>query len=163
MSETSPLPSEAVIQTAARLLAAGRAAEAADRLHQLVDEAPTYAAAHVLLASALDASGRTSEALDVWRRAAFLVPQSPLVHRERQRLVEAHRDAPSQMPEEPEEVPIETWDETIPDPTDTTSEDSAQAPENELAPETAFSTYGAGDRNRRSVRPRQRAASDGAH
>ena len=115
MSETSPPPPEAVIQTAARLLAAGRAAEAAQRLQALVDEAPTYAAAHVLLASALDASGRQTEALEIWRRAAFLVPHSPLVHRERQRLVEAHNAAPtrpsptlSSPPSRPGTIPLRT-------------------------------------------------------
>ena len=47
---------------------------------------PTYAAAHVLLAVALDAAGDPAEALAAWHRAAFLVPRSPLVRRERQRL-----------------------------------------------------------------------------
>ncbi|MEO0558671.1 MAG: tetratricopeptide repeat protein [Bacteroidota bacterium] len=138
MSETSPRPSEAAIQTAARLLAAGRSAEAADQLQKLVDEAPTYAAAHVLLASALDASGRPADALEVWRRAAFLVPQSPLVHRERQRLVKAsHSAAPTP---EPETVPVDTWDDkdAAPDvvptveeepPTETDSPDLGLAPE----------------------------------
>jgi len=126
MSETSPPPSEAVIQTAARLLAAGRAAEAADRLGQLVDEAPTYAAAHVLLASALDASGRTTEALEIWRRAAFLVPHSPLVHRERQRLVDAHNATPAGATSEAAEAPIEAWDDDLSAPD--------AAPEDELPP-----------------------------
>lgn len=109
MSETSLPPSEAVIQTAARLLAAGRAAEAAERLQQLVKEAPTYAAAHVLLASALDASGRPQDALEAWRRAAFLVPHSPLVHRERQRLLEAQSGADTPAPVELAET--EPWDD----------------------------------------------------
>ncbi|GAB5534930.1 MAG: tetratricopeptide repeat protein [Rubricoccaceae bacterium] len=139
MSETSPPPSEAVIQTAARLLAAGRASEAADRLHQLVEEAPTYAAAHVLLASALDASGRTTEALEIWRRAAFLVPQSPLVHRERQRLVDAHRAAPEEASEEPEEIPIEAWDEDTPAQPEDPSEDELPARE-ETSPTLELAT-----------------------
>ena len=122
-----PPPGVPAIQTAARLLAAGRAAEAAERLRQLVREAPTYAAAHVLLASALDAAGRPADALDVWRRAAFLVPHSPLVHRERQRLVDAQSDRPAapetETPEpetpEPEAPTAEAWDTAETDPAST--------------------------------------------
>ena len=75
--------------------------EAAEQLGRIVDEAPTYAAAHVLLASALDAAGRPADALEAWRRAAFLVPYSPLVHRERQRLIDAQRAAEETVVDEP--------------------------------------------------------------
>ena len=105
-----PPPGAPAIQTAARLLAAGRAAEAAAQLRQLVAEAPTYAAAHVLLASALDAAGRPADALDVWRRAAFLVPHSPLVHRERQRLMDAQSARPATPEMDPEAAAVEAWD-----------------------------------------------------
>lgn len=77
------------IQRAAEHLAAGRPADAADAFGRLVAAAPTYAAAHVLHAVALDAAGRPADALAAWHRAAFLVPRSPLVVRERTRLLAA--------------------------------------------------------------------------
>lgn len=81
-----PLAPEPALQTAARLLAEGRPDQAAERLAALLAEAPTYAAAHVLHATALEAAGRAADALAAWSQAAFLVPRSPLVQRERQRL-----------------------------------------------------------------------------
>ena len=81
------------IQRAAEHLAAGRPADAADAFGRLVAGAPTYAAAHVLHAVALDAAGRPADALDAWHRAAFLVPRSPLVVRERTRLLAAAAEA----------------------------------------------------------------------
>ncbi|HEX8384911.1 MAG TPA: hypothetical protein VF576_01950, partial [Rubricoccaceae bacterium] len=81
------------IQRAAEHLAAGRPAEAAASLGRLVASAPTYAAAHVLQAVALEAAGHPAEALAAWHRAAFLVPGSPLVQRERQRLMASVPDA----------------------------------------------------------------------
>ena len=87
-----PTPADPVptaLQAAAALIANGRAAEAARELHALVQAAPAYAAAYVLLAKAREASGDTVRALDAWHRAHFLVPSSPLVRRERQRLLDA--------------------------------------------------------------------------
>ncbi len=81
------------LQTPAELLAAGRPADAAEALAAVVAGAPTYAAAYVLLGVALDAAGRPAEALQAWHRAAFLVPRSPLVLRERQRLIDATQAA----------------------------------------------------------------------
>ena len=95
----APTP-EPDLQIAARLLAEGRPGDAVDRLGALVAGAPVYAAAHVLLATALEADGRPAEALASWARAAALVPSSPLVHRERRRLLDAARPAP-----EPEAAP----------------------------------------------------------
>ncbi|HIG74735.1 MAG TPA: hypothetical protein EYQ24_09240 [Bacteroidetes bacterium] len=86
---SSPTPSPTALQTAAGLIAAGRAVDAARELNALVREAPTYAAAHVLLAKAREASGDRVRALDAWHKAYFLVPSSPLVGRERQRLMDA--------------------------------------------------------------------------
>ena len=91
-SDVPPVP-EPAVQRGAWLLADGRAPEAVDVLKGVVAEAPIYAAAHVLLAAALDAAGRPEEALDVWHRAAFLVPSSPLVQRERRRLSDAPEPA----------------------------------------------------------------------
>ena len=87
MSTPSPTPPEPALQTAARLLAEGRPAAAAARLADLVAAAPTYAAAHVLRATALEAAGFVDESIVSWGRAAALVPRSPLVHRERERLM----------------------------------------------------------------------------
>lgn len=87
MTPSDPTPPEPALQAAARLLAQGRPALAAERLARLVAEAPIYAAAHVLRATALEAAGRVDEAIVSWGRAAALVPRSPLVHRERERLL----------------------------------------------------------------------------
>lgn len=115
-----PTP-EPDLQTAARLLADGRSGDAVDRLAALVAEAPVYAAAHVLLATALEADGRPAEALASWGRVAALVPSSPLVHRERRRLLDAARPAPDAAP--PAEVPEPSGE--------------AEAPAGDGAPETA--------------------------
>ncbi|WP_420455465.1 tetratricopeptide repeat protein [Rubrivirga sp.] len=100
MSSPVPPPPEPVLLGAARLLAEGRPAEAAERLGALVAEAPTYAAAHVLRATALEAAGQIDDALVSWGRAAALVPRSPLVHRERERLLAARvaAEAPVGLP-----------------------------------------------------------------
>ena len=104
MTPTDPAPPEPPIQEAARLLAGGRASEAAQRLAALVASAPTYAAAHVLRATALEAAGFADEAIVSWGRAAALVPRSPLVHRERARLL-ATRLAEDPPPDLPAAVP----------------------------------------------------------
>ena len=85
----APTDVRPAIQSAAERLASGQPADAAAALARLVGEAPTYAAAHVLHAVALEASGQPAEALAAWHRAAFLVPRSPLVIRERSRLLAA--------------------------------------------------------------------------
>lgn len=87
------------IQRAAEHLAGGRPTDAVEALTRLVAGAPTYAAATVLQAVALEAAGRPTEALAVWHRAAFLVPGSPLVRRERQRLMAAMPAPPTAAPE----------------------------------------------------------------
>ena len=84
----APSPPQTALQAAAGLIASGRAQEAARELNALVRAAPTYAAAYVLLAKAREASGDRVRALDAWHRAYFLVPSSPLVRRERQRLLD---------------------------------------------------------------------------
>lgn len=104
MSTPASSPPEPAIQVAARLLAEGRPVEAARRLAALVAEAPTYAAAHVLRATALEAAGQIDDALVSWGRAAALVPGSPLVHRERERLL-ATRVAEELPPDLPPAVP----------------------------------------------------------
>ncbi|PAP78528.1 tetratricopeptide repeat protein [Rubrivirga marina] len=104
MSTPASSPPEPAVQVAARLLAEGRPVEAARRLADLVAEAPTYAAAHVLRATALEAAGRIDDALVSWGRAAALVPGSPLVHRERERLL-ATRVADDLPPDLPPAVP----------------------------------------------------------
>ncbi len=87
MTPPDPPSPEPDLQVAARLLAQGRPAEAAEMLGRIVAEAPIYAAAHVLRATALEGAGLVDAALVSWGRAAALVPRSPLVHRERERLL----------------------------------------------------------------------------
>lgn len=89
----TPPDTAAGIQDAARHLAEGRPADAAGVLERLVREFPAYVTAHVLLAKAREASGRPAEALDAWHAAYFLMPGSPLVVRERARLLRG--DAPA--------------------------------------------------------------------
>lgn len=91
------------IQDAARHLAEGRAAEAATVLERLVREFPAYVTAHVLLAKAMEASGRPAEALAAWHDAYFLMPGSPLVVRERARLLRAETDRPHPAEADPHE------------------------------------------------------------
>ncbi|MEM1041868.1 MAG: tetratricopeptide repeat protein [Bacteroidota bacterium] len=80
------------IQDAARHLAENRTGEAVAVLEQLVAEFPAYVTAHVLLAKAYEAHGRTADALGAWHDAYFLMPGSPLVLRERARLLRAEPD-----------------------------------------------------------------------
>lgn len=77
------------IEAAARLLADGEVEAAARGLEAIVTATPAYPAAHVLLAKAYEAAARWEEALSAWHQAYFLVPTSPLVRRERQRLLDA--------------------------------------------------------------------------
>ena len=95
---SDPPAARPALQRPAELLAAGRPADAAEALAAVVAGAPTYAAAFVLLGVALDAAGRPAEALAAWHRAAFLVPNSPLVLRERKRLLDADTPAPDVEP-----------------------------------------------------------------
>ena len=111
------------IQRAAEHLAAGRPADAADAFGRLVASSPTYAAAHVLHAVALDAAGHPADALAAWHRAAFLVPRSPLVVRERTRLLAATA-----------EPATEVAAETTTDATDATPCEDAARPDAEPAP-----------------------------
>lgn len=83
----TPPDTAAGIQDAARHLAEGRPAEAVDALERLVRDFPSYVTAHVLLAKACEAAGDLDRALDAWHTAHFLMPGSPLVRRERQRLL----------------------------------------------------------------------------
>lgn len=83
----TPPDSAAGIQDAARHLAEGRAAEAVTLLERLVRDFPTHVTAHVLLAKASEANGHLDTALEAWHAARFLVPGSPLILRERARLL----------------------------------------------------------------------------
>ena len=96
----------AEIQRSARLLADGKAAEALRRLEALSAAVPAYATSQVLLAKAYEAEQRWEDALEAWHRAHFLAPGSPLVQRERRRLLEAKARAaeaasPPELPPEP--------------------------------------------------------------
>ena len=77
------------IQEAARHLAERRAREAAEVLEQIVADLPAYVTAYVLLAKAYEAEDRLADALGAWHRAYFLMPSSPLIQRERARLLTA--------------------------------------------------------------------------
>lgn len=125
MSDAPTSAPEPAIQVAARLLAEGRPALAVERLAALVAEAPTYAAAHVLHATALEAADRLDDAVEAWSRAAALVPRSPLVHRERERLLASRRES------------LESAADTLPPPVPLSppAEDDLGVPE-EVGPET---------------------------
>jgi tetratricopeptide (TPR) repeat protein len=94
-------PPEPALQQAARRLAEGRPDEAVALLDALVRDAPIYAAAHVLFATALGAAGRTRASLDAWNQAAVLVPRSPVVQRERQKILDLLATLPAATPEPP--------------------------------------------------------------
>lgn len=81
-------PTESEIHYAARQLAEGRPEAAIAVLERLTLALPAYVAAHVLLARAYALAGRQAEALQAWHRAYFLMPNSPLIARQRQRLLQ---------------------------------------------------------------------------
>lgn len=83
------------LQTAARALAEGRPEDAVPALQALVRQWPAYAAAHVLLARAHEATGARKDALEAWHNAHFFLPTSPLVVRERERLLIERATAPT--------------------------------------------------------------------
>lgn len=99
------------IQDAARHLAEGRADEAAALLERLARDFPAYVTAHVLLAKAREAGGRPDRALDAWHTAYFLMPGSPLVIRERARLLRT--DAPQPETAHPHPAESDPQAETI--------------------------------------------------
>lgn len=88
-NDTQP---DAGIQEAARHLAEGRADDAAALLERLATTFPAYVTAHVLLAKAYEAGHRHEDALQAWHDAYFLMPGSPLIARERTRLLHAGQD-----------------------------------------------------------------------
>ena len=86
------------VEAAAALLGAGRPAEAAALLRPYAEEMPGYAGALVVYARALERSGDVPGALAAWHRAHFFAPDSPLVRRERLRLLRQsspHLDRPA--------------------------------------------------------------------
>lgn len=99
-NDTTP---DAGIQEAARHLAEGRAADAAAVLERLVEDFPVYVTAHVLLAKAYEASHRPDDALRAWHDAYFLMPGSPLIARERARLLCGEAE-PARLEPAPAEV-----------------------------------------------------------
>lgn len=108
MTSTSP-PPHAGIQDAARHLASSQPDEAIAVLERLIVDFPCYVTAHVLLGKAYEACGRTSEALEAWHRSYFLMPGSPLIVRERMRLLRgSHPDADGASDDapEPDEAPV---------------------------------------------------------
>lgn len=138
----STITSAAGIQDAARHLAEGRPAEAVAVLERLVADFPAYVTAHVLLAKAYEANGRDGDALEAWHHAYFLMPGSPLIVRERTRLLRiapvAVPDAPSEQPApsepsaaEADEMPETVQEETGPEEPEAEPEDAEAAPETE--------------------------------
>ena len=123
-------PTRPAIQQAAEQLAAGQPAAAAEALRALVDRAPTYAAAHVLLAVALEAAGQAAPALEAWQRASVLVPRSPLVARERARLAAQSASAPPALADASAKAPAKA-----PPPAQTAEPDPAEPEQTE--PEVA--------------------------
>ena len=75
------------VEAAAALLGAGEPAAAAALLRPYAEETPGYAGALVVYARALELSGDPLGALRAWHRAYFFAPDSPLVRRERERLL----------------------------------------------------------------------------
>lgn len=109
---TPPTPPPAAgIQDAARHLAEARTGEAVAVLERLVADFPAYVTAHVLLAKAYEASGRSNGALEAWHRAYFLMPSSPLIIRERTRLL---RSVP--VADEPAAEPVAAESVAEPEP-----------------------------------------------
>ncbi|MEL6769858.1 MAG: tetratricopeptide repeat protein [Bacteroidota bacterium] len=83
---SSPFATADALQRSADLLAQERPEAARALLVDLLAEAPLHATAQMLLAKACEATGDLQAALAAWHQAHFLVPTSPVVQRERQRL-----------------------------------------------------------------------------
>lgn len=66
------------VQKAIDLLEKGRAEQAAPLLEDVVSAFPAYAGAFVLLARSYEAGERWTRALEAWRSALLLVPDSPV-------------------------------------------------------------------------------------
>lgn len=154
MPDASPPtpPPEPALQTAARLLAEGRPSDAVAHLAALVASAPTYAVAHVLHATALEAAGRAEAAAEAWSHAALLVPRSPLVRRERQRLatlltpteaapaeMAATSEAATAEPVPMESAPVEPVAEARHETPGDVPPEAAETPSPDTAPETPAS------------------------
>lgn len=93
------------VEAAAALLGAGQPAEAAALLRPYADDMPGYAGALVVYARSLELAGDTDAALRAWHRAHFFAPDSPLVRRERQRLLRpASPPVGTEAPAEPRRV-----------------------------------------------------------
>ena len=105
----------AEIQRSALLLADGKSAEAVRRLEALSAAVPAYATSQVLLAKAYEAEQRWEDALEAWHRAHFLAPGSPLIQRERRRLLEAKARATEAelLPRVPSEAPVDRSSEEV--------------------------------------------------
>ncbi|SHK66644.1 hypothetical protein [Rhodothermus profundi] len=73
-----PLPE---LRDIARRIEEGEAREVLPTLYQFAEQFPAWGAVQVLLARALQAVARWDEALTVWQRAAFWLPDSPVVQR----------------------------------------------------------------------------------
>ncbi|CAM3348765.1 tetratricopeptide repeat protein [Rhodothermus bifroesti] len=67
------------LRDALRYIETGQPRQALVLLYPLVERFPAWSAAQLLLARALEADGRWDEALEVWQRLAFWLPESPVV------------------------------------------------------------------------------------
>lgn len=67
------------LQDAIQRIKRGRLSEAVTILRDLTARHPTHVTAYVLLAQALEAAGQPTEALQVWREAYVLLPNSPRI------------------------------------------------------------------------------------
>lgn len=100
------------IQDAAALLEQGNPAAAIPLLERLTTLFPTYVTAHVLLAEAYEAEGMADRATRAWHAAYFLLPQSPVVTQERQRIL-GFPTPPRKTPPRPAPAPAVAPDEEI--------------------------------------------------
>ena len=108
------------LQQAISLLEEGNAGEAVGLLEEMVLEMPAYATARVLLARGYEALGEWGRALEIWREALHLVPNSPVIRRglERAATRSLQRSRIDARPERPshEERPPEEEESPYPEP-----------------------------------------------
>ena len=93
------------IQNAIGLLEQGRTDEAVPLLRRLIDTAPAYVTAYVLLARSYEAQQQWREALEVWQRAQFLMPNSPTIREGVERMT-VRMTVPSWFPRPGQEAPV---------------------------------------------------------
>lgn len=119
-----PLPD---LQHILGLIEAGQTREALGLLEQLVEQAPSYAAARVVLARTYEFEGQWRASFDAWQGARFFAPESPVIAAGLRRAATALAQ-PSPAPAPPITPALTVDAPTAPPPDPRTTAPAAEAP-----------------------------------